>query len=145
MWATVAPARGRSRSALEHPRCPGGLLVRSYDVSVRMDNDSRWTVGFSGQVERVGHLVETNDRADARERIETPGCDGVQRPVPVLRVRAAAELDGDALTGGIGDVQRITAVPPAGAVDAGAHVDGFHDLLDQPCGTHAFEDDERTP
>jgi hypothetical protein len=46
-----------------------------------VDHDSRRAVGLSGQVERVGYLVETNDRADARERIEAPGRHGV---VPMI-------------------------------------------------------------
>src|SRR5271163_4640060 len=99
-----------------------------------MDDDSRWTVGLSGQIECVGHLVEADDRSDTGQRIQSPGSDGVEGAVPVLWVRAAAELDGDALTGRIGDAQRITGVPPTGAIDPSAHVSRLDDLLDQACG-----------
>src|ERR1700733_9390489 len=108
----------RSRSGAGYPRCPGGLLFRSHSVSVRVDDNSRWAVGLAGQVERVGDLVEADDCPDAGERIQAPGGDGRQGAVPVLRVWAAAELDGDALTGRIGDAQRIPALPPTGAIDS---------------------------
>src|SRR5277367_2298697 len=110
-----------------------------------MDDDSRWTVGLSGQIECVGYLVEADDRSDAGQWIQSPRRDGVESAVPILRVRAAAELDGDALTGRIGDAQRITGVPPTGAIDPRAHVGGLDDLLDQACGADTFEDHQRTP
>src|SRR6201999_3593803 len=124
-------------------RCLADLLARSLHISVRVDDDSRWTGGLSGRVESVGHLVETDDRARAAPRIQMTGGDRVERAVPVLRVRAAAELDGDALTSCVGDVQRVTAVPPTGAIDPGSHIHGVDDLLDQPRRAHAFEDDQR--
>jgi hypothetical protein len=62
-----------------------------------MDHDSRRPSGLYRRVEGVGHLVETDDRSDTGQRIQSTGDDRVERAVPVLRVRAAAELDGDAL------------------------------------------------
>ena len=79
------------------------------------------------------------------KRIQSPGSDRLEGAVPILRVRAAAELDGDTLTGRIGDAQRITGVPAAGAIDPSAHVGGIHDLLDQARGANAFKDNKRTP
>ena len=65
-----------------------------------MNDDSRWTVGLSGQIECVGYVVETDDRSDTGQRIQTTGGDRVEGPVPVLRVRAAAEVyDGSPVAG----------------------------------------------
>src|ERR1700734_3041447 len=137
--------RSQSHNASRHLRYLADLLARSLPISVRVDDDSRWGGGLSGRVKGVGHLVETDDRSDTGQRIQMTGGDRVERAVPVLRVRAAAELYGDALTSCVGDVQRVTAVPPSGAIDPGSHIHGVDDLLDQPCRAHAFEDDQRTP
>src|SRR3984957_2714612 len=137
--------RSQSHNASIHQRYLADLLARSLHISVRVDDDSRWAGRLSGRVEGVGHLVETDYRSDTGQRIQMTGGDRVERAVPVLRVRAAAELDGDALTGRVGDVQRVAAVPPSGAIDPGSHIHGVDDLLDQPCRAHTFEDDHRAP
>jgi hypothetical protein len=87
-----------------------------------MDHDSRRPSALYRRVEGVGHLVETDDRSDTAQRIQSTGDDRVERAVPVLR--AAAELDGDALAGRICDVQRVAAVPPTGAIDRGSDISG---------------------
>src|SRR3984957_10949775 len=118
----------QSHNTSRHQRYLSDPLARSLHVSVRVDDDSRWAGGLSGRVEGVGHLVETDDRSDTRQRIQSTGGDRVERAVPVLRVRAAAELDGDPLTGRVGDAQRVAGVPPAGAIDPGSHINGVDDL-----------------
>lgn len=54
-------------------------------------------------------------------------------------MRPAAELDGDALAGGGGDVEGVAGVPAAGTVDAGAHLGGFDQVLDQSGRADALE------
>src|SRR6202046_2480584 len=121
--------RSQSHNASRHQRYLDDLLARSLHISVRVDDDSRWAGGLSGRVQGVRYLVETDDRSDTGQRIQSTGGDRVERAVPVLRVRAAAELDGDALTSRVGDAQRVAAVPPTGAIDPGSEVSGVDDLL----------------
>ena len=50
----------------------------------------------------------------------------------ILRVGPAAELHGAALTSRGGDVQRVTGVPAARAINAGRHLGGFFGLDEVP-------------
>src|SRR3954447_10209458 len=104
---------GRSQwhSAPATPKYLAVLRVRSCHFSVGMDHDSRRSGGMAREVECVGDLVEGDDFADTGQRIQLTRGDRVERAIPVLRMRAAAELDGDALAGSRRDVQRVSGVP----------------------------------
>src|SRR3981081_3976559 len=122
--------RSQWHSAPATPKYPAGLRVRSCQYSVGMDHDSRWPGGMAREFECVGDLVEGDDLADTGQRIQLTRRDRVERAIPVLWMRAAAELDGDALAGSRRDVQRVSGVPAARAVDSGAELGRFDDVLD---------------
>src|SRR4051812_44087886 len=108
-----------------------------------VDHDAGWPLAPPGLVQGVSDLVEPDDRTHARQRVEPALADGVERAVPVLGVRTATELDGDALVGGDGAVERAPRVPAAGAEDAGPHLARLDDLLDQSGPAHALEHHRR--
>ena len=82
-----------------------------------MDYDPGRSLGSAGLLDRIGHLVEADDAADARHRVEPSLDDRVEHAVPVLRHRAATELQSQSVARCLGDAQRVAGVPAAGAVD----------------------------
>lgn len=84
-----------------------------------MHDDTGRPLRLSRLVDCVGHLVEADHLPDGGSRIQPTVGHGVKGSVPVLRMRAAAELDGDALVGGVGARDRVAAVLSACRVDAG--------------------------
>ena len=70
-------------------------------------------LGLSHLVDGLGHLIEADHPADAGRWIKSAVGDRVECSVPILRMRAAAELDRHALVGGGGAVDGARVVPPA--------------------------------
>src|SRR5690348_3161006 len=110
-------------------------------VSVRVYDDPGWSIGGAHPRDGVGHLVETDHLADARQWVEPALGDRVEDAVPVLGHRTAAELEGEPLLSRLGDVQRVSGVPAPRAVDTGVELRIRGDAIDQSRRTNAFEND----
>src|SRR6185437_17056130 len=104
---TIRADRSRSRTAGSHRGSRRCQMVRSYRVPVRMYDYPRRSLRPPGQIQGFGNLVEPNDRADTRQRVEATRGDRLEDAIPVLRVRADAELNRDSLTCRIGDAETV--------------------------------------
>src|SRR5258708_5314016 len=104
-----------------------------------MDDDPRRPLALAHLVDGLGYLVEADHPADARRWIKSAIGDGVERSVPVLRMRAAAELDRHALVCGIGAVDGARVVPPARYVNARHELARVDDALQKAVLADAFE------
>ena len=78
-----------------------------------MHDDAGRALALAHLVDGVGDFVEADGPADARRRIQPAVGHRIQRAVPVLRMRAAAELNRHALVCGVGAVDRARVIPAA--------------------------------
>src|SRR5271163_3353350 len=136
---TIRVDRSRSRTARSRRGSRRCQMVRSYGVPVRMYDDPRRSLRPPGQIQGLGNLIEPNDRTDTRQGVEATRGDRLEDGIPILRVRAAAELNRDSLTRRIGDAETVAAVPAAGTEDARVELAIVHDLLHQPIRPHTLE------
>ena len=71
-----------------------------------MHDDAGWALAFAHLVDGVRDFVEADDSADTGRRVQPAVGHRVQRAVPVLRMRAAAELNRHSHVCRIGAVDR---------------------------------------